>query len=315
MSSETLQKVFKTFSDPTRLRILTLLEREELAVQELMDILGMAQSRVSRHLAILREAGLLRDRRDGTYVFYRFEPSDEGPWREAWELARRSLDGDSTTDRDTAALARVMYARAARTRSFFDSVGPEWDAVRKVFNDEALRARGIARLVSPDLVVADIGTGTGVLAAELAALGLRVIAVDNSQRMLDAARAKFARDGLDRIELREGDVAALPISDAEVDAALAHMVLHYLPSPAEAVREMARCVKPGGTVVVVDFVRHQHEWIRQELGVHWLGFAEEEVEGWFTAAGLAGLRLEIHQAPSAGRDLPETLIASARVPG
>ncbi|MBW2668086.1 MAG: winged helix-turn-helix transcriptional regulator, partial [Deltaproteobacteria bacterium] len=131
MSTEALQKVFKTFSDPTRLRILALLEREELAVQELMDILGMAQSRVSRHLAILREAGLLRDRRDGTYVFYRFEAAAEGPWREAWELARRSLDGDSTTERDTAALGRAMQARSGKTRSFFDSVGPEWDAVRK----------------------------------------------------------------------------------------------------------------------------------------------------------------------------------------
>ncbi|MBW2289235.1 MAG: ArsR family transcriptional regulator [Deltaproteobacteria bacterium] len=314
MSTEALQKVFKTFSDPTRLRILALLEREELAVQELMDILGMAQSRVSRHLAILREAGLLRDRRDGTYVFYRFEAAAEGPWREAWELARRSLDGDSTTERDTAALGRAMQARSGKTRSFFDSVGPEWDAVRKVFNDDALRARGIARLVAPDLLVADIGTGTGVLAAELAALGLRVIAVDNSERMLGAARANFERDGLERIELRAGDVAALPIETSEVDAALAHMVLHYLPSPAEALGEMARCVKPGGTVVVVDFVSHQHEWMRQELGVHWLGFAEDEVEGWFRAAGLCDLRREVHQAPSAGRDLPETFIASARVP-
>ena len=314
MSTETLQKIFKTFSDPTRLRILALLEREELAVQELMDILGMAQSRVSRHLAILREAGLLRDRRDGTYVFYCFESAVEGPWKEAWDLARRSLDGDSTTELDTAALGRVMQARSGKTRSFFDSVGPEWDAVRKVFNDDALRARGIARLVASDLVVADIGTGTGVLAAELAALGLRVIAVDNSERMLGAARAKFERDGLDRIELRAGDVAALPIAAGEVDAALAHMVLHYLPSPAEALREMARCVKPGGSVVVVDFVRHQHEWMRHELGVHWLGFAGDEVEGWFEAAGLRDFHREVHQAPSAGRDLPETFIASARVP-
>jgi ubiquinone/menaquinone biosynthesis C-methylase UbiE/DNA-binding transcriptional ArsR family regulator len=314
MSTEALQKVFKTFSDPTRLRILALLEREELAVQELMDILGMAQSRVSRHLAILREAGLLHDRRDGTYVFYRFESAIEGPWQQAWELARRSLDGDSTTELDTAALGRVMQARSGKTRSFFDSVGPEWDAVRKVFNDDALRARGIACLVAPDLLVADIGTGTGVLAAELAALGLRVIAVDNSERMLGAARAKFERDGLDRIELREGDVTALPIATNEVDAALAHMVLHYLPSPDEALREMARCVKPGGAVVVVDFVRHQHEWMRNELGVHWLGFEENEVAGWFEAAGLCDLRREVHQAPSAGRDLPETFIASARVP-
>jgi ArsR family transcriptional regulator len=314
MSSEALQKVFKTFSDPTRLRILALLEHEELAVQELMDVLGMAQSRVSRHLAILREAGLLRDRRDGTYVFYHFEAPDDGPWREAWELVKRSLLGDSAIERDAAALGQVMQARTARTRSFFDSVGPEWDAVRKVFNDDALRARAIARLVPPDLLVADIGTGTGILASELARLGLRVIAIDNSSRMLDAARAKLEHGGATGVEIREGDVSSLPLADSEVDAALAHMVLHYLPSPGEAIREMARVVKAGGSVIVVDFVEHQHEWMRQELGVHWLGFREEEVEGWFEAAGLAALHREVHQAPSAGRDLPATFIASARAP-
>lgn len=314
MSSEALQKVFKTFSDPTRLRILALLEREELAVQELMDILGMAQSRVSRHLAILREAGLLRDRRDGTYVFYRFEPPDREPWIDTWELVKRSLAEDSTSERDAAALGRVMQARSARTRSFFDSVGPEWDAVRKVFNDDALRARGISHLVPTELSVVDVGTGTGILASELAHLGLRVIAVDNSARMLDAARAKFAREGVTGIELRPGDAGDLPLADAEVDGALAHMVLHYLPSPTEAVHEMARVVRPGGTVVIVDFVQHSHEWMRQELGVHWLGFDDDEVAGWFDAAGLARFRREVHQAPSAGRDLPAAFIASGCVP-
>jgi len=314
MSSEAVQKVFKTFSDPTRLRILALLEREELAVQELMDILGMAQSRVSRHLAILREAGLLRDRRDGTFVFYRFEAPGEGPWRDGWELVRRSLRDDSTVERDAAALRQVMQARGARTRSFFDSVGPEWDAVRKVFNDDALRARAIARLVPPDLVVADIGTGTGILASELARLGLRVVAVDNSARMLAAARVNLDRDGVSQVELREGDVDALPLADGEVDAAFAHMVLHYLPSPGEAIREMARVIKPGGALVVVDSVQHQHEWMRQELGVHCLGFTGEEVEAWFAAAGLCGFQREVHQAPAAGRDLPATFIASARAP-
>jgi ArsR family transcriptional regulator len=315
MSSELLQKVFKTFSDPTRLRILALLELEELAVQELMDILGMAQSRVSRHLAILREAGLLRDRRDGTYVFYRFEPPDAGPWSDAWNLARRSLRADATSERDAAALGQVMQARTARTRSFFDSVGPEWDAVRKVFNDEALRARAITRLVPPDLLVADIGTGTGILASELARLGLRVIAIDNSPRMLDAARANFEREGLDRIEIRSGDVSELPLADGEVDAALAHMVLQHLPSPGEAIREMARGVRAGGTVIAVDFVRHSHEWMRQELGVHWLGFADGEVTGWFDAAGLESFRCEVHPPASGSRDLPATFIASARVSG
>jgi DNA-binding transcriptional ArsR family regulator len=182
VSTDALQKIFKTLADPTRMRILALLEREELAVQELMDVLGMAQSRVSRHLGILREAGLLRDRREGTYVFYRFAPPPPGAWREAWDLARRALEGDPAADRDAAALVRVVEARASRIRTFFDSVGPEWDALRRVFNDDALRARAIAHLAPPELVVCDVGTGTGILARELAQLGMRVVAVDNAPR-------------------------------------------------------------------------------------------------------------------------------------
>ncbi len=314
MSADMLQKVFKTFSDPTRVRILGLLEREELAVQELMDVLGMAQSRVSRHLAILRDAGLVQDRRDGTYVFYRFVDPAAGPWQEAWGLVARTLTRDPTSERDLAALSQVMEARAARTRSFFDSVGPEWDALRTVFNDDALRARAISRLVPPGLCVADVGTGTGILASELARLGLRVIAIDNSARMLDAARAKLAAEGQAGVELRRGEAGALPLADGEVDAALAHMVLHYLPSPAEAIREMARAVKPGGSIVLVDFVRHAHEWMRQELGVAWLGFERQEIAAWCAEAGLVSLVQESFEGRSGARDLPATFIASARKP-
>jgi ArsR family transcriptional regulator len=315
MAADALQRIFKTLADPTRVRILALLEREELAVQELMEALGMAQSRVSRHLAILREAGLVQDRRDGTFVFYRFAPpAAGGAWAETWSLVRASLAGDSTHERDAAALSRVLAERAARTQRFFESVGPEWDALRKVFHDDLLRARAVAQLVDPQLVVADIGTGTGVLALELARLGLRVVAIDSSPRMLDAARAKAEREGLASIELRLGDAGALPLADGEVDAAVAHMVMQYLASPAEALREMARAVRPGGPVVVVDFLHHQHEWMRQELGVSWLGFSPEEVTAWYGDAGLAGFRLETEPAPAGGRDLPATFIASGRRP-
>ncbi len=314
MTADLLQKVFKTFADPTRVRILALLEREELAVQELMDVLGMAQSRVSRHLAILREAGLLKDRREGTFVFYRFAPPEDGPWADAWALVGRSLASDPLAGRDAAALQEVMQARPARTRRFFDSVGPEWDALRKVFNDDALRARAIARLVDPELRVLEVGTGTGVLALELARLGLRVVAIDHSPRMLEAARAKLEREVPGRVELHQADADALPLPDGSVDAALAHMVLHYLPSPAEAIREMARVVRPGGAVVVVDFVQHEHEWMRQELGVAWLGFEAGEIESWFAEAGLAGVEREVQAGSSTGRDLPGTFIACGRKP-
>jgi SAM-dependent methyltransferase len=314
MGIEALQKVFKTLADPTRMRILCLLEREELAVQELMEVLGMAQSRVSRHLGILREAGLLQDRRDGTFVLYRFSPSESGYWREAWMLVRRSLGDDATTDRDLAALGQVIEARASRSRSFFDSVGPEWDALRKVWSDDLLRARALACLIPPGLRVADIGTGTGVLALELARAGLRVVAVDHSARMLDAARAKLEQDpGLD-VALRLGDASSLPLGDAEVDAAFAHMVLQYLASPVEALREMARVVAPGGSVVVIDFVSHDREWMRQELGVLRLGFTAEEIESSFVSVGLPGPRIEVQAPTSRTADLPETFIASARRP-
>jgi len=311
---EILQKIFKTLSDPTRVRVLALLEQEELAVQELMDVLGMAQSRVSRHLAILREAGLLHDRRDGTYVFYRFAVPESGPWREAWNLARSATREDPTRERDDAALAQVMQARATRTRDFFDAVGPEWDALRKVFNDDIARSRAIARLIDRGMTVADVGTGTGILAAELCRLGLHVVAVDHSARMLDAARCKLDEEGLTGVEFRQGAASDLPLADDEVDAALAHMVLQHLPSPGEAIREMARIVRPGGTVVVVDFVGHDHEWMRQELGVTWLGFEQGEIEGWFRDAGLETPLCEIHAGSSANRDLPATFIASARTP-
>lgn len=314
MSVDSLQKTFKILSDPTRVRILTLLEREELAVQELMDVLGMAQSRVSRHLAILRGEGLLRDRRDGTYVHYRFPTPLQGLWQQTWEIVRRETQADPTTERDRAALARVLEARASRTRSWFDRVGPEWDGLRKVFDDDVLRARAISRLAPRGLTVCDVGTGTGILALELAQLGMQVIAIDNSPAMIGAARAKLEDQGIEGVELRQGDAADLPLDDDSIDGAFAHMVLHYLPSPAEALAEMARVVKPGGSVVVVDFVQHEREWMRDELGVLWLGFPLEDVRSWFERAGLGELGIQRFERATSGGDLPATFIASARCP-
>jgi release factor glutamine methyltransferase len=201
-----LQKIFRTLGDPTRLRILALLEREELAVQELMEVLGMAQSRVSRHLGILREAGLVRDRRDGTFVLYQLALPPGGPWRAAWEVAAGDLRRDPAAERDRAALARVLEARSARSRSFFDAIGPEWEALRKVWSDDLLRARAVARLVPPGLRVLDLGTGTGaiiisILAERPRAVGLGTdvsaaalaVAQSNAERHAVLSRLKFVR--------------------------------------------------------------------------------------------------------------------------
>ena len=132
--------------------------------------------------------------------------------------------------------------------------------------------------------------------------------------MLEAARNKLEEAGLRGVELREGGASALPLADGEVDAAVAHMVVQYLASPAEALREMARAVRAGGVVVVVDFLHHEHEWMRQELGVTWLGFTPDEITAWFADAGLVSLRIETEAAAPGGRDLPATFIASGRRP-
>jgi ArsR family transcriptional regulator len=315
--AESLQKVFKTLSDPTRIRILRLLEQEELIVGELMDILGMAQSRVSRHLAVLRETGLLTDRRDGTFVAYRMVLPEEGPWHDAWTLARESLNADPTSERDDTLLRRALAARKSSSgRNFFDSVGSEWDALRRVFGDDLLRARATAMLVAPELRVADIGTGTGVLALELAELGLNVIGIDRSEAMLEAAREKWralepASSG--SVEFRVADAHDLPLESNSVDAAFAHMVLHSLEEPGRAIAEMARIVKPGGRVILVDFMRHDHVWMKQELGLLWLGFAPDTLNTWLHTAGLESPRI-LQFEPDAKKDLPASFVVVSRKP-
>jgi len=314
LTTDGLQKLFKTLADPTRIRILGILAEAELAVHELMEVLGMTQSRVSRHLGILREAGLVRDRRDGTFVLYRLESPAGGQWQAAWELVRAGLAEDPAALRDRGALGEVLDARAARTGAFFESIGPEWDALRKVWADDLVRARAVTRLVPRGLRVLDVGTGTGVLALELARLGLRVVALDESARMLDAARSKLAAAGVSGVELRNGEASALPFADDEFDGSFAHMVLQYLPSPADAVIEMARVTRPGGRIVAVDFASHDREWMREELGVVRLGFEFDEIEGWLGAAGLTAVELERLTPPARGADLPDVWIASAEVP-
>ncbi|MBJ20794.1 MAG: metalloregulator ArsR/SmtB family transcription factor [bacterium] len=318
-AAEALQRVFKTLADPTRVRILRLLEQEELIVGELMEILSMAQSRVSRHLAILREAGLLSDRREGTFVAYRLILPEKGPWRDAWALARDSLAADPTAERDDTLLRRVLAARRSRTgtgRSFFDAVGPEWDALRRVFGDDLLRARATAALVPPRLRVADIGTGTGVLALELARLGLDVIGIDRSEGMLEAAQEKWQATQANTagsIEFRYGDAHDLPLNDDSLDAAFAHMVLHSLEEPGGAIAEMARIVRPGGQVILVDFLLHDHAWMEKDLGLLWLGFEPDALRVWLDEAGLEASRIQPYES-DAKHDLPASFVASARKP-
>ena len=311
--ADELQQVFRTLSDPTRIRILRLVEAEPLVVQELMEVLGMTQSRVSRHLGILKEAGLVEDRREGTYVSYRFVPPQDPTWQDAWELVCRQLADDPTTQRDEAALARTLEARSGASRNFFDAIGAEWDTLRTVFNDGELRGGSIARLLEPGLKIVDVGTGTGILALELARLGMDVTGIDSSNSMLEAAEAKRSASPHLRgsVTFQQGEAEQLPLADNEADAAFAHMVLHSLPRPPEAISEMARAVRTGGRVIVADFVSHQYEWMQSELGLIWLGFETDDIARWFREAGLSDPEFEIQQPRNRGRELPATFIASA----
>ena len=321
MTVDTFQRVVKTLGDSTRLRLLALLERQELSVADLVKVLDLPQSTVSRHLAHLKEQGLLTERRDGAFCYSRFTPPNDGTWGDGWSMARGSLRDDPQIAADADALDALLRARTLGSREFFDSLGAEWDRLRKVFQDDLQRARAIGRLVPGGLKIADVGTGTGVLAMEMARLGMHVVAVDQSEAMLaaaDAKRAALAEPA--RVELRQGVATDLPIADGEVDAVLAHMVLHYVPSPPDAIRELARVVRPGGRVVLVDFTAPEdrpqpdREWLQKDLGVIWQGFATARVRAWLEEAGLTNVEVELHEAASEDRDLPTTFIASADRP-
>ena len=292
--------------------MLALLEQRELPVQDLVRILGIAQSTVSRHLATLKEAGLVHDRRQTTYTYYRFGLPEDGEWADAWSLVRRGLADDPVTARDSRTLEAMLRARSVRSESWFDQLAPEWDALREVFRDDLQRARAINKLLTGRMKVCEIGTGTGVLAADLARCGIQVIAVDHAERMLDAARAKLDGESFDAgVEFRRGDANALPLEDGEVDAAMAHMVLHYLQEPISALREMARVVRPGGRIVVVDFLHHDMDWMRRDLGVYWQGFSRDQVESWLADVGLESIEIDVQPADRGSLDLPTAFIATA----
>lgn len=309
-SGAELQRTFKVLADSTRLRLLSALSEGEFAVQELTKALQLPQPKVSRHLGIMKNAGVVTDRRDGSFVIYRLVDKPPNHWAASWNTAKLALAEDPQVAADRTGLSQVLKDRATPSRSFFDSVGGDWDQLRKVLKDDLLRAKAIEQLVPRNLTVADIGTGTGILAIQLLTLNAKVIAVDRSISMLEAARESLPTNALKRIDLRRGDASQLPIEDNSVDAAFAHMVLHYLARPLDAVREMARITKPGGKVIIVDFISHNEEWMREELHMLWLGFDPKELKQMLKAAGLTDVNCTIQSETSDTPELPRTLIVS-----
>jgi ubiquinone/menaquinone biosynthesis C-methylase UbiE len=280
-------EILQAVSDHTRLRLLRLLCREELNVQELVRILGMNQPRVSKHLGILRDAGWLRQRREGTWSWYRAVDRRAFPGGEAlFDSVTAVADAGPEAREDDAELASVLAGRDAHSRDFFAGIAGRWDEIRRSYEHPDLQLGAVAALVDESLEVIDIGTGTGALLPLLAAATGRICAVDNSPAMLARARALCERSGLSQVSFQRADIQALPFADASFDAAYCSMALHHVARPARAVAEMARVVRPRGKVVVIAFTRHNLAWMREELAHQWLGFDRDEIEQHFRDAGL-----------------------------
>ncbi|MCI0651677.1 MAG: metalloregulator ArsR/SmtB family transcription factor [Planctomycetes bacterium] len=291
-----LPKLLKMFADTCRLRLLALLDEEELSVQELGKITGLGQSRVSRHLALLREAEVVQDRREGAFTYYRFarETSHEDGTDEdgrtpetngaelprgLWRHVRDAFRALPVAERDRKGLARIREVRRERSRRTHDRLAGAWRVVGEDLERGTLRAEALAAMAAKDLVVADLGCGAGFFASYLAPRARRVIAVDHSDAMLE--EAKRASAGAGEIEFRRGELDALPLAAGESDAAFANLVLHHVPEFAPVVGEIGRILKPGGVAVITEFLPHREEWMREELGDSRLGVEPDELAAAF----------------------------------
>jgi len=280
-----------SLADPTRLRLLRLLERHELGVVELCDVLQLPQSTVSRHLKVLGDQGWARSRRQGTTHLYRTILDELDPVaRRLWLIAREQTEQWATVQQDALRLARLLREKEHDSQAFFAGAASEWDKLRGELYGRAFHDVALLSLLPSDYVVADLGCGTGQAAAALAPHVRQVIAVDNSAAMLKAAKRRVADH--DNVDLRRGDLEALPIDDATCDAALLLLVLAYVTDPAAVLKEMARVLKPGGRAVVVDLLPHDRDDFRRQMGQQRGGFEPAALRQLLAAAGFAASRVE-----------------------
>ena len=245
-------------ADPTRCRILLLLEQHELTVSELCAVLQLPQSSVSRHLKTLADDDWVASRRDGTSRFYSMplDDLDSGASR-LWPLIREQVADTAAAGQDERRLRGALARRRAKSQEFFATAAAGWDGLRSDLFGDTFYLWAVLGLIDPALTVGDLGCGTGQLSETVAPCVHRVIAVDASTEMLDAARRRLGE--LSNVDLRQGELEALPIQAGELDAAMLSLVLHYSPDPARALAEVARVLQPGGRVLIVDMLPHERE--------------------------------------------------------
>ncbi len=274
-------------AEATRLRILALCAQGDLTVSDLVQILGQSQPRVSRHLKVMAEAGLLDRFREGTFAFFRL--ADAGPSAGlARDLVARIPADDPLVAADRRRLETVRQQRAEAASAYFRENAARWDEIRALhIADEAVEAAIADRLPAQIDDLLDLGTGTGRMLTLFAPRARRAVGIDLSREMLAVARARLeAADLLRRVQVRQGDLAQLPLPDAGFDVALMHHVLHHVETPEEALAEAARVLVPGGLLIVVDFLPHAVEALRRDHAHRWPGFAPGQMAGWLKRAGL-----------------------------
>lgn len=279
-------------SEPVRLRLLRLLEKEELSVGELARIVQLPQSTVSRHLKVLSDGGWVVSRSEGTSTLLRLVRDDlEQAHRDLWHTVRDQMGTSAELDEDHRRLAGVLNDRRGDTQAFFGRVAGQWDGVRQELFGDRATVQSLLALLPQTWVVADIGCGTGNAAEVLAPLVAKVIAIDQSDAMLAAAQKRL--EGVTNVEFLRGDVEKLPLKNASVDAAVCVLVLHHIEDPTVACAEMARVLKPGGVCLIVDMVEHDRVQYKHAMGHRWLGFGIPQLVRLLGDAGLVDVRFSV----------------------
>lgn len=284
---ENLLSAMKAAAEPTRLRLLVLCAHAELTVSDLVQILGQSQPRLSRHLKLLAEAGLLDRNREGSWVYFRL--AHEGPSAAlAQTLVEALPDDDPTVLRDLVRLEELMNDRALRAEDYFRKVAVQWDELRALYVHDDQVEEQLSALIDEEPVseLLDIGTGTGRILEILAAKVGHAVGIDMSPDMLMLARSKLERARLRNCVVRKGDMHHLPLDERSFDAVTIHQVLHYAERPSKAIQEAARVLRPGGRVFIIDFQAHGLDFLRSEHEHRWLGFEEDKMTDWLKTAGL-----------------------------
>jgi SAM-dependent methyltransferase len=299
-----------TLADPTRSRLLLIIERHELTVGELCAVLQLPQSTVSRHLRILADEGWVTSRAEGTSRQYRMVSLDPAA-RRLWELVREDIERGSQAAHDAARLRGVLAERRLQSREFFAGSAAEWDRVRDELFGSRAELGALPALLDPEWTIGDLGCGTGQLIAALAPFVATVVGVDESATMLAAARRRL--DGIGNAELHEGSLESLPLAARSLHAAVLSLVLHHAVEPVEVLREAARVLRPGGRLLVIDMVPHERDEYRAQMGHVWLGFGEDDLRASLAAAGFEDLRY-IPLAPDPAAKGPNLFAGTARLP-